>query len=271
MTDGLRRFHSSIGLVGVTLALKREINDVNRLLVAAPFAGLLLTACQPAEHKIGATPVRLDCPAVQGDLRRVDQAADGRACEYRSGRTEVSLRLTPVSGDPEATLAGLEANLRKLKPLTPRPVADPETPPAPPEAGAPVPPAPPEPPVRGDHDRVDIDMPGFHINADDSGAKVRIAGVHIDANDNGAEIRRVAYSRLPGEQLSLEKRGVKAFFLLAGEPSGPEGYTVVGYEASGPRKGPLTVAVVRSRDTDDTDEGDLFGKDVNALLKRNGG
>lgn len=273
MTDELRRFHSWIGVSGVTLAVNQETNDVNRLLAAAPFAGLLLTACQPAEHKIGVTPARLDCPALQGALQRVDQAADGRSCEYRSGATEVSLRLTPVSGDAEATLAGLEADLRKLKPLTPQPAADLDENALAAEGDeAPLPPTPPEPPsVAADHDRVDINIPGFHVNADESGARLRIAGVHIDANDNGAEIRRVAYSRLPGEQLSREKRGVKAFFILAGDPSGPEDYKLVGYEASGPRKGPLTVAVVRSRAADDVKDGDPFGKDVRALMKRNGG
>ena len=109
------------------------------------------------------------------------------------------------------------------------------------------------------------------MKADSGGAKLNIAGVKIDANDNGAEIRRVAYSRLPGEQLARERRGVNAFFLLAGEPSEAEGYKLVGYKAGGRRDGPLTVAVVRSREPEDVEGGDVFGPDINALLKRNGG
>lgn len=255
---------------------------VNRLLAAAPFAGLLLAACQPTEHKVGVTPVRLDCPQAQGELRRVALAADGKSCDYRSGETEVTLRLTPVVGGPEATLATLESDLRKLRPITPVSDVSTETltPPEPYDPSAPAPPAPPKPPepaVMEDDggDQVDIDIPGLRIKADDTGAKLRIAGVHIDANDQGAEIRRVAYSRLPGEQLSRERRGVKAFFLLAGEAAGPEGYSLVGYEAAGRRQGPLTVAVVRSREShhnDDADgDGNLFGDDVRALMKRNGG
>lgn len=247
------------------------------LIAAAPLTALALTACQPAEQKIGATPVRLDCPVTQGDLRRVSQAADGKSCEYRSGQTEVTLRLTPVVGSAEATLQALEADLRKLRPMTLQPVsdtaADTLTPPEPYDPAVPEPPAPPSPPaaLSADEERVEIDLPGFHVKADDEGAKLRIAGVNIDANDQGAEIRRVSYSRLPGEQLSRERRGVDAFFILAGEATGPQGYSLVGYKAGGRRDGPLTVAVVRSREGGDADGGDVFGSDIDALLKRNGG
>ena len=252
---------------------------VNRFLAAAPLAGLLLAACQPAEQKVGATPVRLDCPQVQGELRRTAQAADGKSCEYRAGESEVILSLIPVVGDAETTLAALEADLRKLRPVTPPPAADTDveilTPPEPydPSAPEPAPPKPSSAPVADEHggEAVNIDIPGLKIRADDSGAKLRIAGVDIDANDHGAEVRRVAYSRLPGEQLSLERRGVNAFFLLAGDAAGPEGYRLVGYEAAGRRTGPLTVAVVKSRDPKQQDGGDLFGDDVRALMKRNGG
>lgn len=251
---------------------------MNRLLLAtAPLAALALAACQPASQKIGATPVRLDCPQAQGDLRRVSQAPDGKACEYRSGETEVTLQLTPVVGGTEATLARLESDLRKLKPMAPQPVSDTEvdtlTPPEPYDPSIPEPPASPTPTlISADDERVEIDLPGFHVKADDAGAKLNIAGVKIDANDNGAEIRRVAYSRLPGEQLSRERRGVDAFFILAGDPSGPEGYKLVGYKAGGRRDGPLTVAVVRSREPgDDVKGGEVFGPDINALMKRNGG
>lgn len=253
---------------------------MNRLIAAAPLAGLLLAACQPAAtQKTGVSPVRLDCPETQGELRRTALGTDGKSCEYKAGETEVSLKLMPVAGSAEATLATLEADLRKLRPVALQPVSDTEaetlTPPEPYDPSQPAPPAPPKPPTvaeaRSDRERVDIDIPGLKIKADEEGAQVRVAGIDIDASDNGAEIRRVAYSRLPGEQLSMTRRGVNAFFVLAGEDPGPEGYQLVGYQAFGRRDGPLTVAVIRSRDARNEDGGDIFGDDVRALMKRNGG
>ena len=260
-----------------------EIDPLRRILFATPLAGLLLAACQPSEQKIAATPARLDCPTVQGELKRTAQAPDGQSCAYTTGATEVTLRLLPVSGDPEAALRLVENDLRLLKPIVLQKIDDPEPvePAAPAEPAAP--PAPPEPPapsgvdvdvdVNVDADpgeTVQIDIPGLKIHANDAGAKLRIAGVDIDASDNGAEIRRVAYNRLPGEQLSREKRGFSGLFILAGEPSGPDGYSFVGYDAKGPRNGPLTVAVIKSRERGEV-RYDSFNSDIKALMKRNGG
>ena len=115
----------------------------------------------------------------------------------------------------------------------------------------------------GDDDHVNINLPGVHIQADGGRAKVNVAGVHvnaddatqqvhvegghgpfgrpgrftIDANDGGAVIR----TRSVGKD-------VRDSLVIAADSSGPQGWRAVGYQAAGPRSGPLVVAVVRSKD-----------------------
>jgi len=48
----------------------------------------------------------------------------------------------------------------------------------------------------------------------------------------------------------------------------PGGYRVVGYEAGGPKSGPITVAVVKSKESFD---GDDIYNDVKRLVRKNGG
>ena len=73
--------------------------------------------------------------------------------------------------------------------------------------------------------------------------------------------------RLRGEALSREKRGMRATFIYAGDDlSG--GYKYLGYEASGPKTGPIVVAVVKS--TTENRHDDMYD-DVKKLVRRNGG
>ena len=74
--------------------------------------------------------------------------------------------------------------------------------------------------------------------------------------------------RLRGEALNPEKRGMRATFIYTGDDLG-DGYRYVGYEAGGPKRGPITVAVVKSK-TEDHDDNDLYGA-VKKLVRRNGG
>lgn len=120
----------------------------------------------------------------------------------------------------------------------------------------------------GDSKRAKIDMPGIHINAGDEKADVRVGPIHIDANGDTATVRSLKDVRMRGEAFSREKRGIRAMFVYAGDQLGG-GYRYVGYEASGPRTGPLTVAMVKSR-TDGGFHGDIYG-DVKRLVRRNGG
>ena len=73
---------------------------------------------------------------------------------------------------------------------------------------------------------------------------------------------------LNGEALSREKRGLRATCIYTGKDL-PAGYRYVGYEAGGPKCGPLTIAKIRSKI--DTESGDRINHDVRELVRRNGG
>ena len=117
-------------------------------------------------------------------------------------------------------------------------------------------------------DHAKIDLPGLHINAGDEKADVRVGPIHVDANGDTATVRSLQDVRMRGEQFSRQKRGIRAMFVYAGDELGG-GYKYVGYEAAGPRTGPLTVALVKSK-TDGGFHGDIYG-DVKRLVRRNGG
>ena len=40
----------------------------------------------------------------------------------------------------------------------------------------------------GDHDKANIDLPGFHLHADGDKADIQMPGVHIDANGDKAQV-----------------------------------------------------------------------------------
>ena len=74
--------------------------------------------------------------------------------------------------------------------------------------------------------------------------------------------------RMRGEALSRTKRGIRATFISTNH-SGADGFRFVGYEASGPKTGPLTVAIVKAKSEIDHD--DEVARDVQRLVRRNGG
>ncbi len=220
-------------------------------------------ACGPnlaADHRTA-----LDCPAARGHLTRTGQAADGKACTYRAAEgAEVSLELVPVKSDAEATLRAIEARI------------------APPGAIAGAKPTAPAPVVlhsaHGVEIRVDddgkttvdgktarIDVPGLHVVANDKDAEVTIDGVDLNGGDLPPTLRDV---RMRGEAFSRDRRGVRASFFKA-TPDDPAGYRVVAFQAAGPRTGPLTVGVVRSKAKIQRDGYIL--KDVRRLVRLNGG
>jgi hypothetical protein len=81
--------------------------------------------------------------------------------------------------------------------------------------------------------------------------------VDIHATDDGAQIRQ----RQGGD-------GVRATLILASDKAA-SGYRVVGYEARGPKGGPLAVAVVKAKGRDGSDH-DVF-EDMKRLVKHNVG
>jgi hypothetical protein len=138
----------------------------------------------------------------------------------------------------------------------------------------------------GDQTSAHVDMPGLHVNADDKtdsahvslpgvhidaqgdGAAIRVGPLHIDTDTNRAVVKAVSDVRLRGEGFSRVQHGLQAMFVYAGDDLGG-GYKYVGYEAAGPKTGPLTVAIVKSR-KEGGFHGDVYG-DVKRLVRRNGG
>ena len=261
-------------------------------LMTASALALSVAACGPATPPARAA---LDCPMSQGDLTRTGAAADGKSCTYRtSGGADVSLQLVPTNGgNVNAALQAIEtrllaARVAESKPADGKPVTS--TKPATTADGiaAEV-----EEDVRAavaeavrdtaaeakadgivvgedDHGTAHINLPGIHIvaNEKDETANVKIGPLTVNAGGNAATVRINRSVRLRGEALRREKRGVRAMFIYAGKDL-PSGYRFVGYEAGGPKSGPLTVAIVKSK-AEEPDDGEIY-PDVQKLVRRNGG
>lgn len=249
-------------------------------------AGLLLTGCGQGASFAKA---KLDCPPKQGELSRVNVSGDGKSCAYRSSDgAEVSLELIPVAGGPEATLAKIETELRAAPSGAPNAsetntaIADAAQAKAElaavsaevarvhdealRDAGADVSTAAGSDAGRDEGAR--IDLPGVHISESGDGGNVRIGPLKVDSDGDDTTINIYRDVRMRGEALSREKRGLRATFIYTGKDL-PAGYRYVGYEAGGPKSGPLTVAKVRSKI--DTESGDNIHHDVQELVRRNGG
>lgn len=229
---------------------------MNRIaLLAAGCAALALAACdhpdaarQRAEAELKVVS-KLDCPATQGELTRVSAAVDGQTCVYSAEGTEVTLKILPLAGgDAAAALTPLETELKALLPAKPSA--------APADAAA-----------NGD-EAVNIRLPGVSIEASNDNARVKVAGgVNIDADDERAEVRVMSDSDDDARGHHRDK-GVAATFILASDdPASP--WKVVGYEARGPKGGPLVVATVKAK-ARDHDGHDLFD-DMKALIRHNVG
>ncbi len=251
---------------------------MTRLLLIATVAvsALALTACdrdayrakRDAEWTARHTPktiAKLDCPKDQGQLTLVSAAPDGLSCNYTGKDAEVTLRLVALNGaDAKSVLDPIEAELRALVPVKP---------------GAKV-------SSDNGQDNVNIDLPGVRIKAGDQGANISVAGGPvINADNAGAEIKvsedgdedaevgikaddkDVSVKTGKGKWRHRPKAGVRSLFILATDnPASP--YHSVGYDARGPKTGPLAVAIVKSKATKDSD--DIFD-DAKALVKHNVG
>jgi hypothetical protein len=120
----------------------------------------------------------------------------------------------------------------------------------------------------GKDDSAHISMPGVRIDAEGDGAAIRLGRMHIDTDNDKAVVKAVSDVRLRGEGLARTKRGIQAMFVYAGDNLGG-GYKYVGYEVAGPKTGPLTVAIIKSKKSGGF-HGDVYG-DVKRLVRRNGG
>jgi hypothetical protein len=247
---------------------------------------------RPGRHEQLRAITKLDCPQKQGELTRVSVAADGQSCLYHGQNAEVTLSLIALNGgDAEAALAPIETDLKALMPAMKSP-----------------PPPPPAPGGKARGESAKISLPGIRIDAHDKGADIRIGGLTINANDGSAEVKvaknvtirdgdtekRVSertsggnsnvsvtssneeegdtevHANEGGAQIRQRKRGdgVRATLILASDKS-TSGYRVVGYEARGPKGGPLAVAVVKAKGRDGSDH-DIFD-DMKTLVRHNVG
>ena len=231
------------------------------LAVSAAGAALALAACHPPfMHRHDAYKVvsTLDCPQTQGELTRKNASADGKSCDYTGGDGEaVTLQLIGLDGkSADDALTPLETSLRAEVPASDKSA----------DAG---------------QGRVDIDLPGVHIHAagkdgDKDDSEVRIGrdvtinagntviaddhpgggGVNIQAHENGAEIR-----------VDEGHGGTRRDFILASDTPGPHGYRMAGYEARGPRGGPIVVASILAK----SDDHDRLSHDARTLVRLNVG
>ncbi|MBP7703844.1 MAG: hypothetical protein KA105_01010 [Caulobacter sp.] len=188
---------------------------------------------------------KLNCPERQGQLKRVATTADGMSCVYTADGAEVTLKLVALNGgSADAALQPIEAELKALMPATPAKAGVNVNVTA--KAAAPA----------GKGEEVDINLPGLSIQASDSGAQIKAGGAEITATDDVAEVRVVT-----------DKNGYASRYLVANEAGAP--WKVVGYEARGPKNGPLAVATLKK--SGDGGETDGLFSDISALLKHNVG
>ncbi len=155
------------------------------------------------------------------------------------------MALTNVAGSPAAALEPVEAQLRA-------------------KAGAQVAS---QSPMSAD---TAVDLPGLHVraNGEDEHAEIKVGPVTIQADNGGAEVRSSRDVRLKGQSLSPTKNGYRASFMLAGDQV-ENGYRAVGYEAAGPKSGPLVVAAFTAK-ADAIDHLDVK-EDVERLVRMNAG
>lgn len=214
---------------------------------------------------------RLDCPDRQGGLKRLSVAADGLSCAYEGADAEVVLRLIALNGGgAEAALAPIETELKGLMPSA-RPA---------PQPGSARPPG---------ANKASIHLPGIDIDASDDGADIKIGNLTINADDGAAEVKinknvtqdASGVTISDGDDVNIRandhgaevrhnRRGdsIRSTLILASDKA-PNGYRVVGYEARGPKGGPIAVATLKAKNRDSGDH-DVF-KDMKALVRHNVG
>jgi hypothetical protein len=241
---------------------------MNRLmLLAAGAAALTLAACdRGAEVRVqddangGAlrTIAKLDCPEKEGKLERVSVAADGQSCVYKSETADVTLRLVALNGgEAQSVLGPIETELQGIVPKPKQ--ADDAAATTTTEGG----------------EKAEISLPGLHINAGDGGANIRVGNIKIDASGDGdAEIKVGDNTTINADDGNAEIRmakskgdAVRATYILARDDAG-SGYNVVGYEARGPKAGPIVIATVKARE--EKGRHDVFN-DMKDLVEHNVG
>ncbi len=220
----------------------------------------------------------LQCPDTVGGLTRKGSASgDGLVCNYTGPRgAEVSLHLVKLDGrSVDQVLAGFEKDLAASLPEAAAKVdaetaradaeaarADAETARADADAAkADADAARDEasvtaPGVRivARDDKASVRLPGLRIEAAGDKANVQIGGMNIDAKDGQGTQTRTASVSVNSNEQATEVRAmtpgeaVRAHYMLTDGAPRPGGWAMVGYEARGPRGGPIVVATVRAKE-----------------------
>ena len=202
----------------------------------------------------------LDCPAREGALTRIAQAADGRSCDYQGEAGEtVQLKLVPLEGrSASEAMAPTKAELQALVPVYRRsaPAVDRDEP----------------------GERADIDLPFFHVHTVGDrtdvkmfGVKVRSEGENADVNVGHGHRHAVVHAGREGAEVSAEDVGrtnTSLVYVLAADKRAPSGYWTVGYVAKGPAAGPLVVGEFRATTKRHSHNAGDHG-DIGRLIARN--
>lgn len=220
----------------------------------------------------------LQCPETVGGLTRKGSASgDGLVCNYTGPRgAEVSLHLVQIGATSvDAVLAGFEARLAADLPAAAARV-DSQTEQA--DAGS----APtgadaasvsgsgevlsdagstgtarvtvPGVSIEAREDRSSVRLPGIRIDTDGENANVRIGGMHINSTDGQqVQVRSPTVSINASDQAtevraSEQGDAIRVHYMLTDATPEPGGWALVGYEARGPRVGPIVVATVRAKE-----------------------
>jgi hypothetical protein len=216
--------------------------------------------------KVGGLPLRsvaaLDCPATEGALTRMAQAADGRSCDYEgpSGQT-VRLKLVALDGRSAADV--LEPSRDELRALVP--VSTPWIP----RVSRDEP---------GDH--ANIDLPFFHVHTAGDHADVRIFGIKVHSDGENANVQThlggvhtIVHASSSGAEVITEDVGrtnASLVYVLASDKKAASGYQAVGYVAKGPIAGPLVVGEFRAmRKVETQHGGHVENGDLDRLIDRN--
>ena len=111
--------------------------------------------------------------------------------------------------------------------------------------------------TRGDD--ADVKLPGINIESRGDRSSVRIGGINIQSNDGSGSVNihsgddRVSIqSHADSTEVRTSTGGesTRITWVLTDPEASESGWRLVGYEARGPKGGPLVVATVRSRDSE---------------------
>lgn len=115
--------------------------------------------------------------------------------------------------------------------------------------------------IDAEGDRARVSLPGIHVDAEGDKANVRIGGFTIRANGDQANISAAASDSPAHDAVSIQARdnaaeirtrapgeATRQTYLLTDNTPSQAGWRLVGYEARGPRGGPIVVATVRARE-----------------------